>query len=99
MGDKAAETGSWREAAEAARDLGIRLRASRQRVQDGRWRSAVMDTCLARRSKTGTRVGNRVQRAVQLSQRVADGRGSRDTEGEGEGSRKQLNRGTGLYKT
>ena len=53
------------------------------------------DACLARQSKTGMRVENRVQRAVQLSQRVADGRGGRDTEGEGGGSRKNSNGGTG----
>ena len=38
--------------------------------------------------------GNWVQRAVQLSLRVADGRGSQDTEGKGDGSRKQSNGGT-----
>ena len=55
-----------------------------------------MDDCLARRCNTGTRVKNRVQRAVQISQRVVDGRGSRDTEGEGEGFRKQLYGGMGI---
>ena len=38
--------------------------------------------------------GNRVQRAVQLRQRVEYGRGSRDTEGEGGGCRKQSDSGT-----
>ena len=36
------------------------------------------------------------ERAVQLSLRVADGRGGQYTEGEGDGSRKQSNSGTGL---
>ena len=45
------------------------------------------------------RVKNRVQRVVQLSLRVAEGRGIQDTEGEGEGSRKQSNGGTGIDKT
>ena len=39
---------------------------------------------------------NWVHRAVQLSQRVADGNFSQDTEGEGEGSSKKLNVGTGI---
>ena len=39
---------------------------------------------------------NRARRVVQLSLRVTDGRGSRDTEGEGDGSRKQSNGGTGF---
>ena len=47
-----------------------------------------MDTCLARRSKTGIRVRKLLQRAVHISQSVVDGRGSWDTEGEGGGSRK-----------
>ena len=34
-----------------------------------------MEACLDRRSKTGKREDNRAQRAVQLSIRVADGRG------------------------
>ena len=55
-----------------------------------------MDACLVRRSKTGMRVENRVQRAVNIRQRVEDGRGIQDTEGEGEGSRKQSNGGTGI---
>ena len=42
---------------------------------------------------------NWVQRAVQISLRVADRRGSRETEGEGEGSRKQSNDGTTIDKT
>ena len=41
-----------------------------------------MDDCLSRRYKTGMRVENRVQIAVQLSLRVADGRGSKYTESE-----------------
>ena len=55
-----------------------------------------MDACFARRSNTGTRVENWLQRAVQVSLRVTDGRGSRDTEGGGEGYIKQLNSGTGF---
>ena len=43
-----------------------------------------MEACLSRSSNTGTRVENRVQRAVQLSLRVADGRVSQYTEGEGD---------------
>ena len=58
-----------------------------------------MDACLARRSNTGMRVENWVQRVVQLSLKVADGRGIRDTEGEGGRSRKLLNDGTGIDKT
>ena len=54
------------------------------------------EACLARQSNTGTREENRVQRAVQLSIGVADGRGSQYTEGEGDGSRKQSNGGTGF---
>ena len=67
-----------------------------QHVQDGWWRPAGMDACLVRRSKTGMRVEIWVQRAVQLSLRVTDGRRSRDTEGEGDVSRKQANGGTGF---
>ena len=48
-----------------------------------------MEACLARKSKTVTREDNRVQRTVQLSVRVADGRKSQYTESEGDGSRKQ----------
>ena len=47
-----------------------------------------MDACLARRSKTGMRVENWVRRVVQLSLRDRRGGGGRDTEGEGDGSRK-----------
>ena len=43
--------------------------------------------------------GNRLQRAVKLSLRVADGREIGDTEGEGEGSTKHSNSGTGIDKT
>ena len=39
-GDKMAETGLWRGAAGANRDLVSTLRAARQKVQDGRWRPA-----------------------------------------------------------
>ena len=46
-----------------------------------------MEACLTRRSKTGTREYIRVRREVHLSVRVADGRGSHYTEGEGYGSR------------
>ena len=52
-------------------------------------------SCLDRRSKTGTKVENWVRRGVRLSLRVVDGRGGQYTEGEGEGSIKQLNGGTG----
>ena len=55
-----------------------------------------MKACFARRSKTGTREDNRLQRAVHLSLGVADGKGSQFTEGEGDGSRKQTNGGTGF---
>ena len=67
------------------KDLGSRSRAARQRVQYGQCRPAGMYACLVRRPKTGIRVENRVRRAVQISIRVADGRGSWDTEGEGGG--------------
>ena len=56
-----------------------------------------MDACLASQSKNGMKVKNRVQREVELSLRVADGRGGWDTEGEGDRSIKQLNGGTGFY--
>ena len=69
--------------------LGSRSRAARQRVQDGQWRPAEMDACLARRSKTGMRVKNQVRRVVNISIRVADGRGSQYKEGDGDGFRKQ----------
>ena len=95
-GDEAAETGLWIRAAGADRNLGSRLWVTRQRLQDGRWRPAGMDACLDRRSKTGMRVENKVRRAVQISLRVADGRGIRDMESEGGGSRKQSNIGTGF---
>ena len=68
-------------------------------MQDGWWRPAGMDDCLARRSKTKMRLENRVQRAVYISQRVEDGRGGRYTEGEGGRSRKQSNGGKGVDKT
>ena len=55
-----------------------------------------MDACLSRRYKTIMRVGNWVQIAVQLSLGVADGREGRDMEGEGDGSRKKSNGGTGF---
>ena len=55
-----------------------------------------MEACLDRRSKTGTRRENRVQRAVLLSFRVVDGRGSQYMEGEGGRSIKQSNGGTGF---
>ena len=51
------------------------------------------DACLARRSKTGMRLENRVHREVQISLRVASGRENWDTEVEGHGSRKQSNGG------
>ena len=54
------------------------------------------EACLARRSKTGTRKDNRVQRVVQLSLGVVDGRGVQYMEGEGDGSRKQSNGGMGF---
>ena len=44
-----------------------------------------MKAYLARQSKNGTKVENRVQKAVHLSLRVEDGRGSQCTEGEGDG--------------
>ena len=70
--------------------------AERQKVQDGQWRPAVIDACLARQSKNGMRMENRVQRAVQLSQRVVDGRGGWDMDSEGGGSRKKSNGVTGI---
>ena len=42
------------------------------------------------------RVESRVRRAVQISLRVADGRGVQDAEGEGGGSIKLLNGGMGF---
>ena len=56
--------------------------------------SGGMGACLAKQSKTGTREGNGVQRLVQLSLGVADGRRIQYTEGEGVGFRKQSNGGT-----
>ena len=75
--------GLWRGAAGSDRDLGSRLRAESQRVQDGRWKLEGMSDCLAMRPKTGMRVENRVQIVVQICQRMADGKGGQDTEGEG----------------
>ena len=42
-------------------------------MQDGQCGPEGMDACLARRSKTGMRVENWVQRAVQISLRVMGG--------------------------
>ena len=56
-----------------------------------------MGACLSRRSKTGMRVEYWVLRAVHLSLRVAKGRGSQYTEGEGDRSRKKSNSGKGFY--
>ena len=47
-----------------------------------------MNACFERLPKTGIRVEHWVRRAVHLSIWVTEGRGSRDTEGEGEKSRK-----------
>ena len=55
-----------------------------------------IDACLARHSKTETTMENRVRTAMQLSFRVADGRGSQYTEDEGDESRKNFNSGTGF---
>ena len=55
-----------------------------------------MGAYLDSQTKTGIRVENWVQRAVQISLRVVDGRGGRYKEGEGDGSRKHLNGGTGF---
>ena len=74
---------SWRGAAGANSDLGIRLRAAIQRVQDRQWRPAGTDTCLARCSKTRMRAEKWVQIAVHLSLPVVDKRGGQYTEGEG----------------
>ena len=57
-----------------------------------------MKACLARQSKTRTREENRLQRTVQISIKVSDGRGNHYTKSEGDISRKQLNGGTG-FKT
>ena len=40
MGDETSELGSWSGAAGADRELGSRLRAARQQVQDGQWKLA-----------------------------------------------------------
>ena len=55
-----------------------------------------MEAYLARQSKTGTKLENRVQRVVHLSLRVEDGRGSQYTEGEGDGYRKIRTVGRGV---
>ena len=55
-----------------------------------------MEDCLDRRSKTVTMEDTRVKIVVQIILRVADGRGGQYTEGEGDGSRKQSNGGTGF---
>ena len=55
-----------------------------------------MEACLDRKSKTGTREDNRVQRAVQLSLRVADGRRNQYTEGKMDRYRKQSSGWTGF---
>ena len=47
-----------------------------------------MGAYLDSQTKTGIRLENWVQRAVQLILRVADGRGGRYKEGEGDASRK-----------
>ena len=62
-------------------------RLARQQVQDGWWRTEEMRNCLDRRSKTGMREDNWLQRMVHNSLRVVNWRGGRDTEGEGGGSR------------
>ena len=92
-------TGSRRGDTGANRDLERRPRAEIHRVQDVRWRLVGMYACLYRRSMTGMRVKNRVQRAVRISLRMADGRESWYTKGEGEVSRKQLSGGTRIDKT
>ena len=56
-----------------------------------------VEACLARRSNTGMRGYNKVQRTAQISLGVADGRVCQFTEGEGDGSIKQSNSGMG-YK-
>ena len=57
-----------------------------------------MDACLVRHSNTGMRKENRVQRAVQISLRVADGRGGQDKEGEGDGSRNIVKQWDGVLR-
>ena len=52
-----------------------------------------METCVARKSKTGREGGELgAKRVVHISLRVADEGGIRDAEGVGERARKQLNR-------
>ena len=80
----------------ADRDVGNKSMEAMQQVQDGQWRLAGMDACLDRRSKTVMRVENRLIRAVQISLSVKDEREGWDTEGEGGGSRKHSNGGTGF---
>ena len=70
---------------------GIKTAIAGQAVEDGD-----TESCLDRKSKTGTREDDRVQRAVEVGLGVVDGRGGQYTEGEGGGSRKQSNGGTGL---
>ena len=96
MGDETAELGSWSGAAGADRELGSRLRAARQQVQDGRRRLAVWKIFWSGgpRPERGWEIG--YKRELQLSLRVADGRGSQYMEGEGEGSRKQSTLGRGF---
>ena len=74
----------------------IRSRTAIQRVQGGRWRPAELKLIWpgSPRRERGKKFG--CERAVQLSLRVADGRGSQYTEGEGYGSRKKTNGGTGF---
>ena len=52
-----------------------------------------IEACLSRRSNTGMRGENWVQRAVQISLRVANGRGIQYTDDERDGSIKQSNGG------
>ena len=95
-GDKKVETSLWRGDTGDARYLGSRLRAARQRVQYGRWRPSGWK--LVRPGGPRPEQGWKIvcERAVQLSLRVEYGRGSQYTEGEGDGSRKQSNSGTGF---
>ena len=57
-----------------------------------------IEDCLARRSKTLTRVENWLQRAVQLSIGVAYGRGSQYTEGERGRIQKKVERWDGYLR-
>ena len=95
-GDKKVETSLWRGDTGDARYLGSRLRAARQRVQDGRWRPSGWK--LVRpggpRPEQGWKIG--CERAMQLSLRVVDGRGGQYKKCEVDGSRKQSNGGTGF---